>query len=116
MVVNTARGASGTGFFVDAEHVVTNSHVVRGATEVEITSQRLKTALPGQVMARTGDDTGKADFALVKLTGPRITEASLPIASTVAKLDPVVAAGYPGIVVKTDGGYIPTLQSDGKEV
>jgi S1-C subfamily serine protease len=59
-----------------------------------------------------GSTPGGADFALVRLddgTGP----ASLGLGTTIEKLATVVAAGYPGLAIRSDPEFARLLAGDG---
>lgn len=83
----------GSGFVFDAEgHIVTNQHVVEGATTVEV-------AFSSGYKARgtvVGTDEG-ADIAVIKVTAPAEEIHPLPIGDSKALLvgQPVVAIGNP---------------------
>lgn len=84
--------AEGTGFFIAADgELLTNAHVVNGATQVKV-------RLAGETTARAatvvGADTN-ADVALLKVTG--LTDAPVAKLGTIKSTkvgDPVVAIGF----------------------
>jgi S1-C subfamily serine protease len=97
---------SGTGsaFFIGAKTLATNSHVVAGAKtgSIFVTSSALRKSYNAKVVATTGNDPN-LDFAILMLekdtdSAPEI----LKFAPNVEKLDPVYAAGYPGIGLMAD--------------
>jgi putative serine protease PepD len=83
--------ASGTGIILTANGlVVTNAHVVAGATSVQVTVAGESTPRAATVI---GSDTA-ADIALVQITGASgLTPAELGNSSSVAVGDDVVAVG-----------------------
>lgn len=104
--------ATGSGFFITPELVVTNRHVVEGGGTVTLASRALGRVLPAQVVATTeNSDVGNPDFALL-----RVTEAQRiqPLALTphVGRLDEVIAAGFPALVAEGDVAYRGLLQGD----
>lgn len=96
----------GSGFFVAPGLVVTNAHVVAGAQTIFVTSKPLGGAKPATLVASTNaTDPGEVDFALLKVGGAPATIQPLTVTTTVAKLDHVVAAGFPGIVMAGDQAF-----------
>ncbi|MCB2187650.1 MAG: serine protease [Deltaproteobacteria bacterium] len=93
----------GTAFFVTPEYLVTNRHVVQktGSAGVLITNKVLGQARRCTVVQISQEPY--RDYALLKLDGPPAPEVlPLGFASGVAKLDQVVAAGYPGLITSDD--------------
>lgn len=98
---------TGTGFFVTNELLVTNRHVVEQSTGryVLVVSQSLGSARRAQVLGLTpGTEAGSPDFALLKLADGS-APGRLSLSQDVQKLDEVVAAGYPGMVVASDSSF-----------
>ena len=97
----------GSGFFVAPGLVVTNAHVVAGAAgQVFATSKPLGGAHRATVVASTNATSpGEVDFALLRVDGAPTTIQPLSLTTTVAKLDHVVAAGFPGIVIEGDQAF-----------
>ncbi len=104
VLVVSAGGDSGSGFFVAPNYVVTNHHVVGRAspgTEALILSKHLKAGYVGTVVATS--QPGQADFAVIKVDGvPAGSVKPLPVAGEPASLSEVVAAGYPAIAIAQD--------------
>jgi S1-C subfamily serine protease len=98
----------GTGFFVSSRHLVTNRHVVEASSDgsVLLASRSLKRIQRGSVVAVTDNsDPGSPDFALVRLeTGQ--APGMLEINTEPTKLSEVVAAGYPGLVMRGDASFM----------
>jgi hypothetical protein len=104
VLVVSAGGDSGSGFFVAPNYVVTNHHVVARAapgTEALVLSKHLKTGYIGTVVATS--QPGQADFAVIKVDDvPAGSVRPLPVAPEPAALSDVVAAGYPSIAIAQD--------------
>ena len=106
VLVVSAGGDSGSGFFVAPNLVVTNHHVVGRAgpgTEALVLSKHLKTGYIGTVVATSEPgQTSQADFAVIKVDVPADSVRPLPVAAEPAALSDVVAAGYPAIAIAQD--------------
>jgi S1-C subfamily serine protease len=103
VLVVSAGGDSGSGFFVAPDYVVTNHHVVGRAapgSEALVLSKHLKTGYIGTVVATS--QPGQADFAVIKVDVPAGSVRPLPVAAEPAALSEVIAAGYPVIAIAQD--------------
>jgi S1-C subfamily serine protease len=102
--------ASGSGFLIDTEgHVITNSHVVDGAEEVEVTLGADDTGYDAEIV---GTDPA-TDVALLKIDAPadRLHPLALGDSSQVEVGDPVVAIGNPfGLDRTVTAGIVSALQ------
>ena len=102
--------ATGSGFLIDTEgHVITNSHVVEGADEVEVKLGSSDTSHDAEVV---GTDPA-TDVALLKVDAPAdsLHPLSLGDSSEVEVGDPVVAIGNPfGLDRTVTSGIISALQ------
>jgi hypothetical protein len=99
VVLVVAGNSTGTGFFVTPELVVTNHHVVEGQPSVQLVSA-MTGAIEAKVVsvARAG---AMQDFALLRAPAqPRVSP--LPLTLEAAPLDPVIAAGFPGLHLASD--------------
>ncbi len=116
IVTPLAKGAStGTGFFVGADLVVTNQHVVDGAKDGWVlVASRAGGATKATVekMTSKAAHPGDLDFALLKLAKPAPGAVQLELDSATEKLDGVVAAGFPGIVTQLDSGLDQLMKGD----
>lgn len=104
----------GTGFFVAPNLLVTNRHVIEEAAggEVFIASRSFGGLRPGVVLRTTaGGDPGSADLALVRLLEGS-APAVLELTDRALKLSPVVAAGYPGLILQNDTGFRRLIAGD----
>jgi len=102
----------GSGFFLTGDLVMTNAHVVQGASpgQIFVMSASMGRAMPAQLVSMTrgpggGDvEPGQMDFALLRLPQPVPGAQPLAFTPSVEKLTEVVAAGYPASVVRLEGG------------
>lgn len=96
----------GTGFVVDDQHIITNFHVVEGATEFIATSRASGQPFSLELISTVEGDVvnGTADLALLKSNEP-LNLGPLPMAPFPSIMDGVFAAGYPGFVVATDQDF-----------
>jgi S1-C subfamily serine protease len=112
-------GAAGSGWVFDDKHVVTNHHVVEGASEVSVTFAD-GTEVAAQVVA-TDDDT---DLAVVAVAQMPPSARALPLVEDFDAIkvgEPVVAIGNPfgfnntitAGIVSALGRIIPSGLSDG---
>jgi S1-C subfamily serine protease len=117
VLVVSAGGDSGSGFFVAPNYVVTNHHVVGRAapgSEALVLSKHLKTGYIGTVVAtsQTGQGT-EADFAVIKVDDvPAGSVRPLPLAAEPTALGDVIAAGYPSIAIAQDRNLRRLLAGD----
>lgn len=104
--------ATGTGFVIDhAGHILTNAHVVNGASKIDVTLGRKdsSTPIPAEVVGR---DTS-TDVAVLKVNAPADELHPLPLgdSSQVHVGDPVVAIGNPfGLDRTVTAGIVSALQ------
>jgi S1-C subfamily serine protease len=102
--------ATGSGFLIDTEgHIITNNHVVEGATKVEITLGAEETSHTAEVV---GADPA-TDVALLKVDVPadQLHPLALGDSSKVKVGDPVVAIGNPfGLDRTVTSGIVSALQ------
>ncbi|NRF67108.1 trypsin-like peptidase domain-containing protein [Aquincola sp. S2] len=105
---------SGTGFFITPNLLVTNRHVVEhvAGKRLFVTSRALGTLRRASVVTATSSSTiGAPDFALLKLHDGTAS-GTLELASEVSKLATVVAAGYPGVVLRNDANFRRLMSGD----
>jgi S1-C subfamily serine protease len=102
--------ATGSGFLIDTEgHVITNSHVVEGADQVEVKLGSSETSYDAEVV---GTDPA-TDVALLKVEAPTdsLHPLSLGDSSKIEVGDPVVAIGNPfGLDRTVTSGIVSALQ------
>ena len=106
VLVQGATGlATGTGFFVGPDLLVTNYHVIENAGDggIYVTNTALSSLQPAELIKTLGPlPTTGGDFALLRVPGA--SQPSFPIVSTdrSLRLQSVIAAGYPGDLLNTD--------------
>jgi S1-C subfamily serine protease len=96
-------GSFGTGFFINDRHLVTNRHVVEegNPSRIFVVSKAFGHAIEGKVTASSqSSEIGSNDFAVVEITGAQGTPITLT--NTITRGDSVVAAGFPGFVMRSD--------------
>jgi S1-C subfamily serine protease len=102
--------ATGSGILIDKEgHIVTNNHVIEGASKVEVKLGSSDTEHEAEVV---GADPA-TDVALLKVDAPAGEEHPLPLgdSSKVHVGDPVVAIGNPfGLDRTVTAGIVSALQ------
>jgi S1-C subfamily serine protease len=102
--------ATGSGFLIDTEgHIVTNSHVVDGANDVEVKLGASDESHPAEIV---GTDPA-TDVALLKVDVPadQLHPLGLGDSSKVRVGDPVVAIGNPfGLDRTVTSGIVSALQ------
>jgi S1-C subfamily serine protease len=96
-------GSFGTGFFINDRQLVTNRHVVEegNPSRIFVVSKAFGRAIEGRVTASSrSSEIGSNDFAVVEIAEAQGTPITLT--NTVTRGDSVVAAGFPGFVMRTD--------------
>ncbi|UHC17825.1 serine protease [Methylobacterium currus] len=112
-VLVIAGDATGSGFFVAEDLVVTNRHVIEsaiaGATEVRIAGRHA--GIVPATLVRAGEPGTLTDFALLRVargTGGR----PLALAPPGRPLTPVVGSGFPGLYLGTDPTFARLREGD----
>jgi S1-C subfamily serine protease len=104
--------ATGSGFVIDNEgHVITNNHVIEGASDVKVKLGDSETSYPAEVV---GTDPG-TDIALLKVDAPsdEFHPLTLGRSADLEVGDPVVAIGNPfGLDRTVTSGIVSALQRD----
>jgi S1-C subfamily serine protease len=107
----SAQRALGSGFVIDKDgHIVTNYHVVQGASEIEVSFSNKDT-----VEAKVVGSDPSTDLALLKVDvdAKALTPLSLADSDKVAVGDPVVAIGNPfGLERTVTAGIVSALQRE----
>jgi S1-C subfamily serine protease len=104
--------ATGSGFVIDQDgHVLTNAHVVNGATRIQVTLGRSDSSQP--VSAEVVGRDPSTDVALLKVDAPADQLHPLPLGNSAqARVgNPVVAIGNPfGLDRTVTSGIVSALQ------
>jgi serine protease Do len=109
LVLARRSGGSGfgTGFFVAPGLIATNLHVVGDppAAEIWVTSKALDRVTRARLVARSQRiEIGEPDFALLRIDSAEAI-GPLTLASPAERLQNVVAAGFPALIMDTDAGF-----------
>ncbi len=109
----------GTGFLVAPGVILSNSHVIGTPapnSPIFVTGKALGGLQKAQLLnatplSETRERLNTPDFALLKLT--TVTSgATLPLTAMVEKLEPVVAAGFPGFELQVDPKFAALLDNN----
>jgi S1-C subfamily serine protease len=106
----------GTGFFVTADRIVTNRHVIESLvpSSIIVTNKKMGQAMSARVVAKTSpppaDDLSVRDFAILAVDSPG--QATVKLGPSIEKSASVVAAGYPGFLVEGDPGFQRLVHGD----
>jgi len=94
--------ASGSGFFVGPKTVVTNMHVIAKAKAIFVTNRYLGQVHSATLIAATiKHHVADPDFAVLKVDTDR-SPPPIQLTDQVSRLQNVVAAGYPGVIIDED--------------
>lgn len=116
-VLVLTKSGTGTGFFIGPQTIVTNSHVVKDAPDglIAVTSRSLHMIQKARLVKITpgggNDNDDSPDFAVLQ-TDKAIAPAILPLTPGAAKLSTVYAAGYPGLTMAGDRGFMRMISGD----
>jgi V8-like Glu-specific endopeptidase len=111
VVLVETSASRGTGFFVDGDTVITNAHVIEGATYVTLVSATGE-RMPARVATAAPDE----DLAIIRLGTPRQGQATLPLAHArdVRVGEEVLAIGAPlGFQNTVTRGIVSALRQAG---
>jgi len=115
VAINADGFTTGSAFAVAPGLMLTNRHVIEGATEVWVVNQGLGEVRPAAVRAATpGSGLGERDYALLAVEGAEALPALgfAPLNAAVERLTDVVAAGFPGMLLTTDQQYQALIEGD----
>jgi len=110
------REASGSGFIVSPDgYILTNYHVVEGATEVEVWLQDGTTLKATVVDYSPTWDAGGQDIALLKVAASHLAALPLGDSSGVGLYEEIVVIGYPltfalGVALNASGGHVTSFR------
>ncbi len=106
--------ATGSGFFITPELIVTNRHVIEGAdlAALVVTSKKLGRTTRATIVAQTPDsEIGNPDVAVLRVEAvPGLQPLSFSTAA--APLDLVIAAGFPGLLMQSDEAFARLRRGD----
>lgn len=116
VLVGTTQGMTGgTGFFVGPDLLVTNYHVIEGATDgsILVTNRSMGGLQRVELLKSLGPmrETG-ADFALLRVQGVNQPFYQIRQSDASMRLQSVIAAGYPGDVLNTDSQFRALQEGD----
>ena len=107
------KHSHGSGFFVTPTVLVTNAHVVRRARagQIFVTSEALGKVRKATLIAKTRSKA-EGDYALLRVPDATGIRTLAMLSTLVRPLTEVVAAGFPGLVVETDGQFRALKRGD----
>lgn len=106
--------AAGSGFFVTPDTIVTNRHVVEGSDgTVLVTNKTLGQFKKAHIVSISSpsSDVNSFDLAVLKVEDAP-PQQPLSFSLEAQPLQTVVAAGYPGIIIRQDGALKRLAQGD----
>ena len=111
----------GSGFFVGPDLLLTNHHVIEGASSIGgsiyVTSQALGNVRAAEVIATAGPlaATGR-DFALLRVEDTAQPYFILRNSTETMRLQNVIAAGFPDAILETDSSFVGLLAGDSTSI
>jgi S1-C subfamily serine protease len=109
---------SGSGFFISPDLIVTNRHVIEQAVagKILVIGGKLPRPVRAELVASSPtSELGALDVALLRV--PAMADIQpLAMSTAAAPLDPVVAAGFPGLTMQGDAAYHRLLEGDASAV
>ena len=107
---------TGSGFFVGPDLFVTNDHVVAGVDDggtVYVVNRHLGRVHEAQALARLGPlESAGGDFALLRVPDANAPFFTLRDSTVTMKLQNVIAAGYPAVILATDVNFGRLMEGD----
>lgn len=108
----------GSGFFIAPQTLVTNYHVLENARpdRIFVTNQALGGLQPASLEFHTqGSDVGSPDYAVLDVPSAQGVR-HLSFTPAVTRLQGVVAAGYPTIILEADLNYRALINGDASAI
>ena len=121
LAIGPETSGTGSGFFVTPDRVVTNDHVIVPAAaggSIYVTNAALGGVRQARLIARSGtlEETG-GDFAVLALDdAPPMPFFRVRDAAGSLRLQNVIAAGYPAILMETDANFTALIEGDSAAV
>ena len=116
VLVSGAAFGTGSGFFVGPDLLVTNDHVVEGVGPggaVYVINEHLGEAREARILNRLGPlEVSGGDYALLQVPGANAPFFTLRDATETMRLQNVIAAGYPGVILDTDENFARLTSGD----
>jgi hypothetical protein len=118
----TTRIGAGSGFVISSDgYVLTNYHVVEGATDIEVWFQDGTSAKATVVDYSPTWEDGGYDIALLRVSASGLPALSLGDSSAVGLYESVVAIGYPlgfelGVALNATGGHVSSFRGYSEEL
>jgi len=103
IIANNKFVGHGTGFFIGPRHVLTNDHVVDGATALIIASENHGVGF-ATLLHRGKANGGKIDSAVL-YSKSIVSETYIKFGQNAEEGDEITIAGFPGKAVRTGQGY-----------
>jgi len=112
VVDNAASGLTGTGFFIDAQHAVTNAHVVQDAPTVRLGMlEQDGAAQPASQVARVVGRDPRMDIAVLAVAEPMSSFLALAPTGDVRVGDEIMVVGEPhGLAWTATFGRVSALR------
>lgn len=113
IAAGATESQTGSGFFIGPDSIITNFHVVDGATDIYVINH----ALGGLQAARMVHGVGpfsetSSDLALLRVPGQNRPHYTLYRSDDTLRLQSVIAAGFPGDVLETDAVFAALQAGD----
>ena len=117
VLVDSEEGGLGSGFFIGPDLLMTNHHVIEGDGDIYVVNKRLGALHAAQVLSRDGPlETTGGDFALLRVEGADSPFFAIRDSGETLRLESVIAAGYPGVILETDENFLRLLEGDASAI
>ena len=117
VLVDSEEGGLGSGFFVGPDLLMTNHHVIEGGGDIYVVNKRLGALHLAQVLSWDGPlETTGGDFALLRVEGADSPFFAIRDSGETLRLESVIAAGYPGVILETDENFLRLLEGDASAI
>ena len=117
VLVDSEEGGLGSGFFVGPDLLMTNYHVIESGGDIYVVNKRLGVLHAARVLSRDGPlETTGGDFALLKVEGADSPFFAIRDSGETLRLQSVIAAGYPGVILETDENFLRLIEGDASAI